>query len=93
KEKFLTYLPHGGFNNQRIALENAIFLAWFLNRTLIIPPILLFEGFTPAKYLSYDELYNFLSQHIRPDKNQFKYCFQDVQKNCTIMTYTLYNWE
>ncbi|KAF0557234.1 ciga protein [Gigaspora margarita] len=93
KEKFLTYLLHGGFNNQRIALENAIFLAWFLNRTLIIPPILLFEGFTPAKYRSYDELYNFLSQHIRPDKNQFKYCFQEDQKNCTMMTYTMYNWE
>ncbi|CAG8731345.1 39939_t:CDS:2 [Gigaspora margarita] len=93
QRKVFNLLPHGGFNNQRIALENAIFLAWFLNRTLIIPPILLFEGFTPAKYRSYDELYNFLSQHIRPDKNQFKYCFQEDQKNCTMMTYTMYNWE
>ncbi|RIA96001.1 hypothetical protein C1645_756124 [Glomus cerebriforme] len=41
EEKYMTYLPHSGFNNQRISLENAIFLSWVLNRTLIMPPILL----------------------------------------------------
>ncbi|CAG8481465.1 14449_t:CDS:1 [Ambispora leptoticha] len=40
QEKFLTYLPHSGFHNQRISLENAIFLAWATNRTLVIPPII-----------------------------------------------------
>ena len=38
-EKFLSYLPHSGFHNQRIALENALVLARMLNRTLLVPPI------------------------------------------------------
>ena len=38
-EKFLSYLPHSGFHNQRIALENALVLARLLNRTLLVPPI------------------------------------------------------
>ncbi|CAJ0745729.1 20585_t:CDS:2, partial [Entrophospora sp. SA101] len=38
---YLTFLPHSGFHNQRIALENAIFLSWFLDRTLVMPPYLL----------------------------------------------------
>ncbi|KAK9720800.1 hypothetical protein K7432_003902 [Basidiobolus ranarum] len=41
EEKFLTYLPHSGFHNQRIALENAILLARYLNRTLLVPPVYL----------------------------------------------------
>jgi len=35
--KFLSYLPHSGFHNQRIALENALVLARLLNRTLLVP--------------------------------------------------------
>ena len=38
-EKFLSYLPHSGFHNQRIALENALILARLLNRTLLVPPV------------------------------------------------------
>jgi len=38
-EKLLSYLPHSGFHNQRIALENALALARLLNRTLLVPPI------------------------------------------------------
>nr|CAG8444972.1 10759_t:CDS:2 [Entrophospora candida] len=38
---YLTFIPHSGFHNQRIALENAIVLSWFLNRTLVMPPSLL----------------------------------------------------
>jgi len=38
-EKLLSYLPHSGFHNQRIALENALVLARLLNRTLLVPPI------------------------------------------------------
>lgn len=37
-ERFLSYLPHSGFHNQRIALTNAILLANMLNRTLLVPP-------------------------------------------------------
>ena len=39
EEKFLSYLPHSGFHNQRIALENALVLSRLLNRTLLIPPV------------------------------------------------------
>ncbi|CAG8519996.1 4320_t:CDS:2 [Dentiscutata erythropus] len=103
-EKYLTYLPHDGFNNQRIALENSIFLAWFLNRTLIIPPLVFFEGVKPHISRSFNERSKFLSQFIHPNKNQFKHCksisrcnntlcFQEGQKNCIIVTYTTYNWE
>jgi hypothetical protein len=35
----LSYLPHSGFHNQRIALENALVLARLLNRTLLVPPV------------------------------------------------------
>src|ERR1043166_460385 len=44
-EKFITYLAHSGLHNQRIALENAAFLAWKLNRTLILPPLMLGKRF------------------------------------------------
>ncbi|CAG8798485.1 33940_t:CDS:2, partial [Racocetra persica] len=37
------YLPHGSFHEQRISLENAIFLAWATNRTLIVPSIIFGE--------------------------------------------------
>ncbi|CAJ0630233.1 19108_t:CDS:1 [Entrophospora sp. SA101] len=40
-EKYMTFLPHSGLHNQRIGFENAIFMAWFLNRTLVMPPALL----------------------------------------------------
>lgn len=36
-EKYLTYLPHSGFNNQRIEMENALMLSFLLNRTLLLP--------------------------------------------------------
>jgi hypothetical protein len=39
REKFLTYLPHSGLHNQRIALINSIVLAKALNRTLIMPEL------------------------------------------------------
>ncbi|KAI8099264.1 uncharacterized protein BX664DRAFT_320884 [Halteromyces radiatus] len=38
-EKFITYLPHSGLHNQRIALINAMVLAKQLNRTLIMPEL------------------------------------------------------
>jgi len=38
-ENLLSYLPHSGFHNQRIALENALVLARLINRTLLVPPI------------------------------------------------------
>ncbi|KAF7722273.1 hypothetical protein EC973_003493 [Apophysomyces ossiformis] len=39
EEKFITFLPHSGLHNQRIALINALVLAKALNRTLIVPEL------------------------------------------------------
>ncbi|GAB5593287.1 hypothetical protein Unana1_08187 [Umbelopsis nana] len=39
--RYIAYLPHSGFANQRTELVNAITLAIHLNRTLLIPPLFL----------------------------------------------------
>ncbi|KAF9543703.1 hypothetical protein EC957_000558 [Mortierella hygrophila] len=39
--KYITFLPHSGFHNQRAELENALLLARLLNRTLIMPKVYL----------------------------------------------------
>ena len=57
-EKYLAYLPHSGFHNQRIALENALTLARILNRTLFVPPVRL--GNDLISYHKYDDLRRFL---------------------------------
>lgn len=44
QEKFMTFLPHSGFHNQRFSLINAVMIAYWLNRTLIIPPANLGSG-------------------------------------------------
>ncbi|CAO3594193.1 unnamed protein product [Absidia cylindrospora] len=44
-EKFLTFFTHSGFQNQLIQVENGILLAWYLNRTLILPKALMGEAF------------------------------------------------
>ncbi|KAG0197606.1 hypothetical protein BGX28_008882, partial [Mortierella sp. GBA30] len=38
-ERFLGFLPHSGFHNQLLSLENALRLAAYLNRTLLLPPL------------------------------------------------------
>ncbi|KAH9169189.1 hypothetical protein EDB89DRAFT_1854751 [Lactarius sanguifluus] len=57
-ERYLAYLPHSGFHNQRIALENALVLARILNRTLLVPPAHLGNHF--FSYHKFDELYRLL---------------------------------
>lgn len=37
-EKYLSFLPHSGYHNQRISVQNALRLAVHLNRTLLLPP-------------------------------------------------------
>ena len=53
-QRYLAYLPHSGFHNQRIALENALVLARILNRTLLVPPAHL--GSNVFSYHKFDEL-------------------------------------
>ncbi|KAG1447538.1 hypothetical protein G6F56_009229 [Rhizopus delemar] len=43
--KYITFFTHSGFQNQLIQVENAILLAWFLNRTLILPKAILGDSF------------------------------------------------
>ena len=58
-EKFLSYLPHSGFHNQRIAFENALVLARITNRTLLMPPVRLGQSLIRGDR-SYDQIYNAL---------------------------------
>ncbi|TBU61567.1 hypothetical protein BD310DRAFT_920276 [Dichomitus squalens] len=60
--RYLSYLPHSGFHNQRIALENALVLAQLLNRTLLIPPIRLGA---PLAYYPFDELYDMVANSTK----------------------------
>lgn len=50
-KSYLSYLPHSGFHNQRIALENALTLSALLNLTLIVPPVRL--GARPLTYAKF----------------------------------------
>lgn len=68
-ERYLAYLPHSGFHNQRIALENALTLARILNRTLLVPPVRL--GNNPISYHNFDELRRFL---ILSGKGSLHHC-------------------
>lgn len=52
-ERFLAYSPHSGYHNQRISLENALTLAFMLDRTLLVPPIWLGHA---IPYISFDKL-------------------------------------
>lgn len=67
-EKYLAYLPHSGFHNQRISLINALLLAYRLNRTLLMPPVMLGEPIHWRKYESLD------SYHRRLTKANLEYC-------------------
>ncbi|RCH94625.1 hypothetical protein CU097_013427 [Rhizopus azygosporus] len=70
-EKFITYLPHSGFHNQRISLENAFLLASYLNRTLLLPPVYLASPAFP--WLRFDKMYERI---LLQTKNGIEYCGQ-----------------
>lgn len=63
EERYMTYLPHSGFHNQRNMLENAVFLSWVLNRTLILPPII-FTKKTIIPHRPYNVLYNMITSNM-----------------------------
>ena len=61
--KYLSYQPPGnGWNNQRVALENAIVLAKLLNRTLLVHPmaphdrVTLFKAGAQPGFIAYNHL-------------------------------------
>ncbi|GAA5873949.1 hypothetical protein JCM3774_004048 [Rhodotorula dairenensis] len=53
KDRYLTYSPHSGYHNQRLSLENALTLAFMLDRTLVVPPVWLGHA---LPYISFDKL-------------------------------------
>ncbi|PPQ93668.1 hypothetical protein CVT25_012727 [Psilocybe cyanescens] len=67
--KYLTYLPHSGFHNQRIAFENALLLSHLLRRTLLVPPIRL--GNKPIHYVEYNTLSRY---HELSSKEGLSHC-------------------
>ncbi|CAG8758019.1 4416_t:CDS:2 [Cetraspora pellucida] len=94
-ELYLAYLPHGSFHEQRISLENAIFLAWATNRTLIIPSIIFGEQLLPNKpFKNLSEIlvnlkhYNDTNSECEWD-SKHNHCIKKVQKDL----YTSVKWE
>ncbi|KAG1474137.1 hypothetical protein G6F56_000532 [Rhizopus delemar] len=53
-ERYITYYPHSGLHNQRLAIINAIVLAKALNRTLILPEINIGKGTSWAPTSRYE---------------------------------------
>jgi len=68
-QKFLSYLPHSGFHNQRIAFENALVLAFALRRTLLVPPIRLANK--PIRYVEFETL---VRHHELSSKMGLQHC-------------------
>ncbi|PKC07826.1 hypothetical protein RhiirA5_291720 [Rhizophagus irregularis] len=68
EEKFLAYFTHSGYHNQRISLENALLLSKLLNRTLLLPPVLLGP---PVPWARFDKLYERL---FLTTKNGLEHC-------------------
>ncbi|KAF0471863.1 ciga protein [Gigaspora margarita] len=94
-ELYLAYLPYGSFHEQRVSLENAIFLAWATNRTLIVPSIIF--GQQPLPYEPFQLLsetlvnlkhYNETNSKCEWD-SKHNQCIKKVQKNL----YTFAKWE
>ncbi|PVG04184.1 hypothetical protein CPB86DRAFT_842861 [Serendipita vermifera] len=79
-QKFLAYLPHSGFHNQRIELENALLLSTLLNRTLVLPLARL--GTHPLPYKEFDKLYN---RYNVSGKSWLAHCLHsDTSANSTV---------
>ncbi|KAJ3800318.1 hypothetical protein GGU11DRAFT_414894 [Lentinula aff. detonsa] len=92
--RYLSYLPHSGFHNQRIALENALTLSRILNRTLLVPPIRL--GSKPLRYVNYDSLYSFVSLLGKENLTHCSRTAPDVPLPPECLDYfdhTLLSWE
>ena len=91
--KYLSYLPHSGFHNQRIALENALVMAHLLDRTLLIPPVRLGKGI--VTYFPFDDLYKLVATS---GKDRLSHCanvhsWKSLPVECTeYFEYTLVSW-
>ena len=73
EEKFISYLPHSGFHNQHGSLMNAIMLAYLTNRTLIVPPVLVY--YFPPSYQFY-HLYDNLKEILNIKSYRTNHCMK-----------------
>ena len=73
--KYLAYLHHSGFNNQRISLENAFILAALLNRTLLLPPLRLGTPYIQHHQFDYLQMI-----HVLDQKTSLKHCITEKYK-------------
>ncbi|CAM0139065.1 hypothetical protein VKS41_003625 [Umbelopsis sp. WA50703] len=64
EEKYLAFFTHSGLQNQLNEVENAILLAWFLNRTLLMPRALFGQ---PFGWMPFDRL--LLEHQLRDDSD------------------------
>ncbi|KAF4598491.1 hypothetical protein EYR38_006893 [Pleurotus pulmonarius] len=91
-ERFLSYLPHSGYHNQRIALENALILARLLNRTLLLPPARL--GKRAIHYMRYDLLRRTLALQGKEGLEHCARTFRFTPPECYgYFDYTLVPWD
>ncbi|CAG8439811.1 6849_t:CDS:2 [Diversispora eburnea] len=93
-ELFITYQPHGGLNSQRISLCNAITMAYYFKRTLIIPPLILGK---PIRYTDFNKYSKILSK-LKHSTDFLRYCDREVDENRNLCieyhnSYTLYQWD
>jgi hypothetical protein len=53
EERYIAYLPHSGYHNQRIEITNAILMGMMLNRTVLVPYVRLGQavGWRPKELL------------------------------------------
>ncbi|KAF9317472.1 Bifunctional purine biosynthetic protein ade1 [Podila horticola] len=71
-ERFLGYIPHSGFHNQRMTLESALLLTAYLNRTLLLPPLYMSKRkLTNLNWKVPSELLGNWAQRTRAN---FEYC-------------------
>jgi len=83
-EKFLGYLPHSGFHNQLMTLENSLRLAAYLNRTLLLPPLHLSHK---REALYWKEPENLLNQWKQRTRIGSEYC-RDIVDPLTLSSKT-----
>ncbi|CAO3643210.1 unnamed protein product [Cunninghamella echinulata] len=81
-EKYITFFTHSGFQNQLIQVENGILLAWYLNRTLILPKALLGEPFGWSYFKKLELEHRLRDTTTSEDCEEYK---QDIERwniNC-----------
>ncbi|RUS16702.1 hypothetical protein BC937DRAFT_90899 [Endogone sp. FLAS-F59071] len=98
--KYLTFLPHSGFHNQRIAVQNAFYLAFLLNRTLLLPPAMLGNVFGWRAFNILVDWHLFHSKVGHENCAKFASLTADMQKAAnmsnvcnTMNSYTYVRWE